>query len=173
MPLKNQRINLLNQEFSRSLRGYSPREVDDFIQDAVDTIARMSDERLRLMKKVQRLEKQLIAFAGTENSLQKALVASQQVSEEIKLQAQKEAMLIIEAAQTKAQRIAHHANVRLANVKDEIRQAQAVRAQFEVTVRSAIENHLQLLDMQAAKNADLTSPQLSLPLEKTPDQNND
>ena len=71
MPLKNQRINLLNQEFSRSLRGYSPRAVDDFIQDAVDTIAHMSDERLRLMKQVERLEKQLIAFAGKENSLQK------------------------------------------------------------------------------------------------------
>lgn len=173
MSLKNQRINLLNHEFSRSLRGYSPREVDEFIQDAVDTIARMSDERLRLMKKVQRLEKQLISYAEKENSLQKTLIASQQVSEEIKTQAQKEAMLIIDAAQTKAQHIAHQANLRLAAIKDEIRQAQAIRAQFEIATRSAIESHLQLLDMQAAKNAATASPQLSLPLHKGPDQNHE
>lgn len=165
----NQRINLLNHEFSRSLRGYSPSEVDDFIQDAVDIIARMSDERLRLMKKIQRLEKQLIAYAEKENSLQKALIASQQVAEEIKMQAQKEAMLVIEAAQTKAERMAHQANIRLAKVKDETVQAQRAKTQFEMAVRSTIEAHLQLLEVQSGNGEasnEASSPQLSLPLEK-------
>lgn len=158
MSFKMQQLDLLSHRFSRTFRGYSPREVDDFIQQTVDTIARMSEERLRLMKKLQRLEKQLIAYAEKENSLQKALVASQKVTEEIKLQAQKEAMLIIEAAQTKAERIANQAQVRLAQVEDEIARAQTVKRQFEITIRSTVDSHLKLLEMNSAETAPESAP---------------
>lgn len=140
-----QRIDLLNHNFTRAFRGYSPQEVDDFIQDIVDTMARMSDERLRLMKKVQRLEKQLITYAAKDHSLQKTLLTSQKIADDMQEQAQKEAMVIIDTAKIKAEQLTQEARRTLMALEEDIAKAKSVHKQFEETVRTAITSHLQLL----------------------------
>lgn len=140
-----QRIDLLNHNFTRAFRGYSPQEVDDFIQDIVDTMARMSDERLRLMKKVQRLEKQLITYAAKDYSLQKTLLTSQKIADDMQEQAQKEAMVIIDTAKIKAEQLTQEARRTLMALEEDIAKAKSVHKQFEETVRTAITSHLQLL----------------------------
>lgn len=160
------RIEILNHTFSRSLRGYDPQEVDDLLNDVADTVARLSDERVRLMNRVNDLEGQLAEFSKREAVLRDTLVASQRMSEDIKETAHQEAGAILESAQFKAQSIldaAHNraeglsnqANLRLARVLDEISDARKLKAQFEYKVRSVIESHLKLLEMSQAEDARL------------------
>ncbi len=147
------RIDLLNHSFSRSMRGYSPEEVDGFLHDVADTQARMSDERVRLINHINALEARLQEYSEREASMHDALVASQRMGEEIKAVAHKEAQVILDAAQAKAENLTNQANLRLARILDEISEARKLKAQFEFSVRSVIESHLKLLEMSAQEDA--------------------
>lgn len=147
------RIDLLNHTFSRSMRGYSTEEVDSFLQDVADTQARMSDERVRLINHINALEARLQEHSEREASMRDALVASRRMGEEMKAVAHKEAQVILDAAQTKAENLTNQANLRLARILDEISEARKLKAQFEFSVRSVIESHLKLLEMSAQEDA--------------------
>lgn len=150
-----QRIDLLNPKFSKSLRGYTPEEVDEFLQDVADSMARMGDERVRLVNHITRLEDKLKEFVERETALRDTLMATQRMSEDLKTQAQKEAQLVIEAAHTKAESLTNQANIRLAKVLGEISEARKLKAQFEFKVRSVIEGHLKLLELGQIEDARL------------------
>ncbi|MDR2488157.1 MAG: DivIVA domain-containing protein [Desulfovibrio sp.] len=141
------RIDLLNRTFSRALRGYDPEEVDSFLQDAADTMARLGDDRVRLGNLVSQLERRLAEYLERENALRETLLASQRMTDDIKAAAQKEAQLVIEAAHNRAETITSQANLRLARILDEISEARKLKAQFEFKVRSVIEGHLKLLEL--------------------------
>ena len=160
------RIDLLNHSFSRSLRGYSPEEVDDFLQEVADTIARLSDERVRLVSRNNQLEGLLREYAEREHSYRETILGSQRMAEDMKLSAQKEAQLIIETAQNKAESLTHQANIRLARILDDISEARKLKAQFEFKVRSVIEGHLKLLELGQIEDARMeqaTAQMLPLP----------
>jgi len=147
------RIDLLNHTFSRVLRGYDPEEVDNYLQDIADTMARLGDERVRLTNLVAQLEERLAAYGERESALRETLLASQRMLEEIKSSAQKEAQLIIDSAQNRAENLTNQANLRLARILDEISEARKLKAQFEFKVRSVIEGHLKLLELGQMEDA--------------------
>jgi cell division initiation protein len=141
------RVDILNHSFSRTLRGYNPEEVDNYLQDVADTLARLGDERVRLTNLTTRLEEQLQRYAERENAVRETLLISRRMAEELKSAAQKEAQLLIEAAQNRAENLTNQANQRLARILDEIAEARKLKAQFEFKVRSVIEGHLKLLEL--------------------------
>jgi cell division initiation protein len=147
------RIDLLNHTFSRSFRGYDPGEVDTFLHDVADAIARLSDERVRLQNQITRLEERLSEYAERETALRETLLATQRVTEDLKIAAQKEAQAILEAAQIRAESLTNQGNLRLARVLDEIADARKLKAQFEFKVRSVIESHLRLLELSQSEDA--------------------
>jgi cell division initiation protein len=141
------RVDILNHSFSRTLRGYNPEEVDNYLQDVADTLARLGDDRVRLTNLTTRLEEQLQRYAERENAVRETLLISRRMAEELKSAAQKEAQLLIEAAQNRAENLTNQANQRLARILDEIAEARKLKAQFEFKVRSVIEGHLKLLEL--------------------------
>ena len=147
------RIDLLNHTFSRALRGYDPEEVDNFLQDVADTMRRLGDDRVRLSNMVTELENRLAEYSGRETVLHETLLASQKMVEEMKASAQREAQLIIESAQNRAESLTNQANLRLARILDEISEARKLKAQFEFKVRSVIEGHLKLLELGQMEDA--------------------
>ena len=147
------RIDLLNHTFSRVLRGYDPEEVDSYLQDIADAMAQLGDERVRLANLVTQLEERLAAYGERENALRETLLVSQRMMEEIKSSAQREAQLIIDSAQNRAENLTNQANLRLARILDEISEARKLKAQFEFKVRSVIEGHLKLLELGQMEDA--------------------
>ena len=156
------RIDLLNRSFARALRGYDPEEVDNFLQDAADTMAQLGDERVRLGNRVTQLEARLSEYAERENVLREALLSSQRMSEDMKAAAQKEAQLIIESAHNRAESLINQANMRLARILEEISEARKLKAQFEFKVRSVIEGHLKLLELGQLEDARVESATAAL-----------
>lgn len=141
------RIDILHHTFSRALRGYDPDEVDAYMQDVADTMAKLGDERVRLSNIVADLQDRMAGYAEREKMLRDTLVATQRMNEDLKATAQREAQLIIESAQNRAENLTNQANLRLARILDEISEARKLKAQFEFKVRSVIESHLKLLEL--------------------------
>ncbi len=166
------RIDLLNHAFSRTLRGYDPAEVDSFLQEVGDTIARLSDERVRLTNHINQLEGRLSEYADREALLRDSLIAMQRMGENMKAAAQKEGQLIIDSAHAKAEHLTNQATLRLARILDEIADARKLKAQFEFKVRSVIESHLKLLELSQIDDTRMERATAALNDKITP-RNND
>lgn len=151
------RIDILNHALPRSFRGYSTVEVDRLLQDASDALARLSDEKVALMNRVTQLEANLAEHLQREASMREALVATQRMSEDLRVQAQKEAQLILEAARAKAESMVNQGNMRLARVMDQIAEARKLKARFEMKVRTIAEHHIKLLDMESREEEELVA----------------
>ncbi len=145
--MSTSRFDLLSHDFPRSFRGYSPKHVELFIQDLADSIARLGEEKVMLLRRVEELEAKLARHEKNESSLRETLVATQRMMEDLKNSAQREAQLIIEAARGKAENLTAQGSLRLARITDEIAEARRIKAQFEYHVRSIIEAHLKLLKL--------------------------
>jgi DivIVA domain len=97
------KIDILNHDFSRSLRGYNPQQVDGYLQDIADTIGQITEEKTALANQVAILEAQLAEHKEREATLRDTLITTQKLTDSLKATAQKEAQLIIDSAHSRAE----------------------------------------------------------------------
>ncbi len=110
------------EKFSRTLRGYDPDEVNDFLDKIirqVEDIVRENkekDKRIaeleRMGQENERLKDQLQQYERTEATLNRAIMMAQKTSEQIKLAAHHESEILIEEAKQNANRIVNEALLR-------------------------------------------------------------
>lgn len=149
------RIDILNRTFTRSLRGYNPEEVDAFLQGIADTLGQLTEERVALANQVTILEAQLAEHKEREATLRDTLITTQKLTDSLKATAQREAQLIIDSAHARAESLMQQGNLRLAQLEESIGETRKMKAQFEMRIRSMIEAHLKLLDMENEEDAQM------------------
>src|ERR1700756_163669 len=98
-------LDVRKQEFRRSLRGYEPVGVEDFRARVADELERILREKAVLEERVAALGDQLRGYRERERDMNEALVAAQQLREETRAGAAREAQVIVREAQAEAQRI--------------------------------------------------------------------
>jgi DivIVA domain-containing protein len=98
-------LDVRKQEFRRSLRGYEPLGVEDFRGRVADELERILREKAVLEERVAALAEQLRAYRERERAMNEALVAAQQLREETRAGAQREAQVVVREAEAEAQRI--------------------------------------------------------------------
>ena len=89
-------IEIRRQEFSRRLRGYSKEEVDSFLVSIAEEIERLYRENAELKEAVKRAEMDMAKYKKLEETLNQTLLLAQQTAEEIKMNANKEARMLLE-----------------------------------------------------------------------------
>ncbi len=98
-------LDIRRQEFRRSLRGYEPTGVEDFRARVAEELERVIRERAVLEERVSALTEQLRVFREREKAMNEALVAAQQLREETRAAAEREAQVIVREAQNEASRL--------------------------------------------------------------------
>lgn len=141
------KIDILNRSFSKSFRGYERAEVDQALQEAAEAFGELSEERKQLKERVTGLEQDLEEHRSREKTLRDTLVTTQKMIDDLKATAQKEAQLIIDAANSKADNMLNQAHMRLAQLHEDISELKKQRTQFEVKLRSILDTHMSLLEM--------------------------
>jgi cell division initiation protein len=141
------KIDILNRSFSKSFRGYDRGEVDQALQEAAEAFGELSEERKQLNERVAALEQDLEEHRSREKTLRDTLVTTQKMIDDLKATAQKEAQLIIDAANSKADNMLNQAHMRLAQLHEDISELKKQRTQFEVKLRSILDTHMSLLEM--------------------------
>ena len=149
------RIDLLNKSYTRCLRGYSCAEVDQFMQEVADTLGRLAEDKKLLLAKVSELEISLEQYKEREQTLKDALITTQRVTDSLKSTAQREAQLIIDAANAKAETLLNQAFMRVSQVQEEILDLKKLRVQFDMKLKAVIDSHLKLLDMNRKEQQEL------------------
>ena len=127
-------LDIRKQEFRKTLRGFEPVGVEEFRTRVADELERILRERAVLEERVEALAAHLAVFRERERAMNDALVAAQQLRDETRAAATKEAQLIVREAQGEARRIVDEARTAEADVRRELaeveRQYQAYLGDF-------------------------------------------
>jgi cell division initiation protein len=113
-------LDVRKQEFRRALRGYEPIGVEDFRGRVADELERILRERSVLEERVAALTEQLRTFREREHAMNDALVAAQQLREETRALAEREAQAIVREAESEARRILDSARLEEGDVRRQL-----------------------------------------------------
>jgi cell division initiation protein len=76
------------------------------------------------------------------------MVSCQKIAADLKANAEKEAELVVSQARAEADRIITENHQRLAQVRQELLDLRKRKIQFETALRSMVESHLKMLDLE-------------------------
>lgn len=144
-----------SREFMRRFWGYNTLEVDGFVALATDQLSSLRRENENLRQELAELKGELKDFRGRETNLEATITQTREVAEEIKSNAERESQLLIAEAELQAEKILGQTHNRLAQIHDDISELKRQRVQFEVRLRSLVEAHLKLLDVESDRDREM------------------
>ncbi len=118
-------VDIQNKVFRRALRGYSPTQVDAFLDEVTRTLDSLLRENEALKQQTSELSEKVERYRGIEETLQQTLVLAQETADEVRTNARKEVQLMLAEARTEADRIREEADEELRQTREH---AQRIRS---------------------------------------------
>lgn len=147
-------LDIQNHHFAQRLRGYDPEEVQAFHRMVAEDFEGLIRESERLRERIRELESRVEEMGAREALLRQTLVTAQEVSEDLRRTAAKEAEVMLAEAEVRAEKVLDAAHRRVAKLAEDIREMRMLRTRLAASVRSAIETHLTILDGLAGELPD-------------------
>jgi len=139
-------IDIQHKTFKKALQGYDRAEVDQFLDDVIETLEDDAHERAALQAEIADLKERVSHFKSMEASLQNTLVLAQRTADEVKASAHKEADLIRQEAKMAGEReIAAHGDA-AAEARREHQRAVEAAEKAKSELRSLLMTHMSLLE---------------------------
>lgn len=132
-------LDLRQQQFRRTIRGFDPVEVTSLLLAAADDYEQALRQADQLRQDLTRMEALLSEHREHEKNLQNTLVMAQKLSEELKEQARAEAARIVREAESRAALIFDQAQQRVDDIQREIDGLKLKRRQVETSIESTIQ----------------------------------
>ncbi len=139
-------LDIQQKQFSVKFRGFDMEEVDSFLELVREEMEDLLRENANLREEARRYEKQLKEYKNIETTLRDTLVGTQQMVEEFKNNARKEAELIKKEAQLEAENMIKQAQEKVIKIHEDITDLKGVRRHFKEEVRRLAERVLRELD---------------------------
>ena len=150
-------LDLRNQQFHSSMRGFDRDEVTAFLAEAADDYASALREADQLRKDVARLEVQINEHRENEKNLRNTLLTAQRLADEVRDNAHQQAAQIVHDAESRASLILEKAQARYEDVQREIDGLRLKRREVETSVESVISslrNTIEFVREQDARDRD-------------------
>jgi DivIVA domain-containing protein len=135
-------LDIRKQEFRRALRGYEPLGVEDFRGRVADELERILREKALLEERLAALAEQLRAFRERERAMNEALVAAQQLREETRAAAAREAQMIVRDAEGEARRVLDEARAAERDMRVQTSEAERQFRGYLAGFRALLERQL-------------------------------
>jgi cell division initiation protein len=139
-------LDIQQKQFSTRLRGFDMEEVDSFLELIREEMEELLRDNANLREESRRFEKQLKEYKNIETTLKDTLISTQQMSEEYKSTAKKDAELQIKEAELRAEEIVKSAQEKIVNIHEDITDLKGVRRHFKEELKRMIENHLTMIE---------------------------
>jgi DivIVA domain-containing protein len=102
-------LDVRRYDFGKQLRGYERTRVDQFREQVATELERLTRTNQELEQKARNFVEQLRAFRERDRALNEALISAQQLRDETRDAAQREAELVRREAQLEAERVVREA----------------------------------------------------------------
>ena len=132
-------LDLRQQRFKTSMRGFDRTEVVAFLTEAADDYEHALREIDRLRQDLLRMEALLTEHRDRETNLRNTLLTAQRLADEVKEAAQMEAKMIVREAQGRADLLLQKAQVRLEEIERDINELRLRRRGVEGSLEGSIQ----------------------------------
>ncbi len=150
-------------DFARTFRGYDPRQVDAFKQRLAEEIDRLNRERVQAEERLKSAQDQLRAYRERERALNEALIAAQQLRTDTRVQAEREAQMIVHEAEAEGARIVDRAKLDERIVRERTSAAVGQFNAYVASFRFLLERQLGEVDaLQGAARTPVAAPRVEL-----------
>lgn len=139
-------LDIQQKQFPVKFRGFDVEEVYAFLEVIREEMEELLRENASLKENVQRAENQVKDFTDMETTLRETLMTSQQMVEEYKTTARKEAELFIKDAEIKADNLIKEAQEKVIKIHEDIVDLKGIRRHFKEELKRLIEGHMRMLD---------------------------
>lgn len=145
-------IDIQHKSFKKALQGYDRAEVDQFLDEIIETLEDDAQHVAALQAEVADLKERISHFKAMEESLQNTLILAQRTADEVKASAHKEADLIKEQARIAAEREIASFTEGAAEARREHQRAIEASEKARSELRSLLMTHLALLEKTVMPN---------------------
>ncbi|HZR22017.1 MAG TPA: DivIVA domain-containing protein [Vicinamibacterales bacterium] len=150
-------LDLRQQKFRSSLRGFDKVEVTSFLAAVADDYEQALRETDRLRQDITRLEALISEHREHEKNLKSTLMTAQKLADDIKANAQEEAKRVIRDAEGRSELLLQKTQARLEDIQREIDGLRLKRKDVETTIESTIttlKNTLEYVREQESRDRD-------------------
>lgn len=130
-------------DFSRALRGYDPEAVDHFLDLVADRMEELVREQATLNERVSQVNASLVAYREREKAMNDALVAAQQLREDVRTQSARDSESILKEARMQAEQIVGDARRAAHDAAEATRRVHSARARFLRGFRTFLERQIE------------------------------
>ena len=139
-------LDIQQKQFASKFRGFDMEEVDSFLELLREEMEELLRDNANLREEARRFEKQLKEYKNIETTLRDTLVKTQEIVEEYRDTAKRDAELVRKEAELEADKILHSAQKRVVKIHEDITDLKGIRRHFKEELRRLIEGHMTMLD---------------------------
>ena len=134
-------LDIQQKQYKRVFRGLDPDEVTQFLEIVRSEFEDLVKENNALKDELRRKESDIGEYREREKTLKDTMMTAQRISEDIKVNAKKDAELVLSEAQLQADKIIQGAHARLVSVVEEINELRRQRVSYESGLKSLLDSH--------------------------------
>ena len=139
-------LDIQQKQFPYKLRGFDDEEVYAFLELIREEMEDLLRENATLKENAIRLENQIKEHKDMETTLRETLVTAQQMVEEYKSNARKEAELLVKEAELRADAIVKDAQEKVIKIHEDIVDLKGIRRHFKEELKRLIEGHMKMIE---------------------------
>lgn len=148
-------LDIQQKQFPTKFRGFDEEEVDSFLELVREEMEELLRENANMREESKRLEKQVKEYKNIETTLRDTLIATQQMVDEYKLNAKKEAELVKKEAELKADQILKEVQGKVINIHEDIADLKGIRRHFKEELKRLIESHLGMMEFDKEREDEI------------------
>ncbi len=139
-------LDIQQKQFPMKFRGFDVEEVYAFLEVVREEMEDILRENASLKEAVQRAENQIREFKGMESTLRETLMTAQNVVEDYKTNARKEAELLVREAEIRTETMLKEAQEKVIKIHEDIVDLKGIRRHFKEELKRLIEGHLKMIE---------------------------
>jgi cell division initiation protein len=147
-------LDIQQKQFPMKFRGFDVEEVYAFLEIVREEMEDLLRENASLKEQVHRAENQIKEYRDMETTLRETLMTAQQMVEEYKTNARKEAELLIREAEIKADGVMKEAQDKVVKIHEDIVDLKGIRRHFKEELKRLIESHMRMLEFDKEREGE-------------------
>jgi len=155
-------------DFRVVVRGYDKAAVDSFLDEVSRRMAEMVHEHSATAARVEAMSEAIAGYRDRERAMNEALVSAQQLREDMREQARREADLMLREARAEGERIVADAKRQVALALEALRRVQGQRVRFLRLFRALVERQLGEIEQEEERTTALAKLDLEAGERATP-----
>jgi cell division initiation protein len=139
-------VDIQHKSFKKALQGYDRGDVDQYLEEIMETLEDEAHARAALEADVADLKERISHFKSMEDTMNQTLILAQRTADEVKANAHKEADLIKQQARIAAEREIAELGDRIDDARREAQRHQDTAEKAKSELRSLLMSHLAILE---------------------------